>query len=179
MNKYIFILIGLCEKAGIIEVSLSHSFDMRNSLFGYFSLWGAFIRLFCFLPNCFYSLQSHAAFAEANIETLLLSYLYRLKPDLSFSGYMMLIPSLILAAISCHWPKSIGTYTFWDLSLSSLPQFLSLNIIDLEVYSYWGEKFDAMHLRYLNDPKQITHSITSQNIGFSYTAQLIIILFSF
>ena len=92
-------------------------------------------------------------------------YLYGLKLDLSFSGYMMLIPSLVLAA-----SPIIGSRASSSMLIGSITLILStvsiIEIIDMQVYSYWGEKFDAMHLRYLNNPKQITNSITFKTLIF-------------
>ena len=135
---------------------------MKNSLFKYFSLWGAFIRYFIFYWTIFI-LYIECAFSEANIETLLLSYLYRLKPDLSFSSYMILIPSLILALSPAIGPKVSARILLGSINLI-LATISIVEHIDLEVYSYWWEKFDAMHLRYLNDLKQITHTITSKTL---------------
>ena len=137
---------------------------MKNNLFKYLSLWGVFILYFIFYRTVFI-LYNGSTFANTTIDTLLLSYLYGLKLDLSFSGYMILIPSLILAA-----SPIIGSKGSSHLLIGSITLILTavsvIEIIDLEVYSYWGEKFDAMHLKYLDDPKQITNSISFKTLIF-------------
>ena len=137
---------------------------MKNNLFKYLSLWGVFILYFIFYRTVFI-LYNGSTFANTTIDTLLLSYLYGLKLDLSFSGYMMLVPSLILAA-----SPIIGSKGSSHLLIGSITLILTavsvIEIIDLEVYSYWGEKFDAMHLKYLDDPKQITNSISFKTLIF-------------
>jgi len=137
---------------------------MKNNLFKYFSLWGAFILYFVFYRTIFI-LYNGSSFADASIEKLLLSYLNGLKLDLSFSGYMMLIPSLILALSPVIGPKISSRMLAGSITLI-LAAVSIIEIIDLEVYSYWGEKFDAMHLKYLDNPKQITNSITFKTLVF-------------
>ena len=137
---------------------------MKNNLFKYLSLWGVFILYFIFYRTVFI-LYNGSSFADASIEKLLLSYLYGLKLDLSFSGYMMLIPSLILAVSPVIGPKISSRMLAGSITLI-LAAVSIIEIIDLEVYSYWGEKFDAMHLKYLDNPKQITNSITFKTLVF-------------
>ena len=137
---------------------------MKNNLFKYLSLWGVFMLYFIFYRTVFI-FYNISALTDVSISTLLLSYLYGMKLDLSFSGYMMLIPSLILAA-----SPIIGSRVSSSMLIGSITIILTavsiIEIIDMQVYSYWGEKFDAMHLRYLNDPKQITNSITFKTLIF-------------
>ncbi|MDA8707098.1 hypothetical protein N9L97_02125 [Cyclobacteriaceae bacterium] len=66
----------------------------------------------------------------------MLSYLYRLKPDLSFSGYMILIPSLILALSPAIGPKVSARILLGSINLI-LATISIVEHIDLEVYSYW------------------------------------------
>ena len=137
---------------------------MKNNLFKYLSLWVVFILYFIFYRTVFI-FYNISALTDVSIGTLLKSYLYGLKLDLSFSGYMMFIPSLILAA-----SPTIGSRASSTMLIGSITLILSavsiIEIIDMQVYSYWGEKFDAMHLRYLKDPKQITNSITFKTLMF-------------
>ena len=137
---------------------------MKNNLFKYLSLWGVFILYFIFYRTVFI-LYNGSSFADASIEKLLLSYLYGLKLDLSFSGYMMIIPSLILVVSPVIGPKISSRMLAGSITLI-LAAVSIIEIIDLEVYSYWGEKFDAMHLKYLDDPKQITNSISFKTLIF-------------
>ncbi|MAJ50878.1 MAG: hypothetical protein CMB82_04590 [Flammeovirgaceae bacterium] len=137
---------------------------MKNNLLKYLSLWGVFIFYFIFYRTVFI-LYNGSALADTSISTLLLSYLYGLKLDLSFSGYMMLIPSLILAASPVMGSKASSRLLIGSITLILIAVSI-VEIIDLEVYSYWGEKFDAMHLKYLNDPEQIINSITFKTLIF-------------
>ncbi len=138
---------------------------MKNNLFKYLSLWGVFILYFFIFYRTVFILYNGSSFTDANIETLLLTYLYGLKLDLSFSGYMMLIPSLILTVSSVIGPKISSRMLAGSITLI-LAAVSIIEIIDLEVYSYWGEKFDAMHLKYLDNPEQITNSITFKTLVF-------------
>ena len=137
---------------------------MKNNLFKYLSLWCVFMLYFIFYRTVFI-FYNISAVNDISIGTLLQIYLYGLKLDLSFSGYMMLIPSLILAA-----SPLIGSRASSRMLIGSITLILAtvsiIEIIDMQVYSYWGEKFDAMHLEYLNDPKQITNSITFKTLIF-------------
>ena len=137
---------------------------MKNNLFKYLSLWGVFMLYFVFYRTVFIFFNI-STLTDVSIGTLLQSYLYGLKLDLSFSGYMMLIPSLILAA-----SPIIGSRASSSMLIGSITLILStvsiIEIIDMQVYSYWGEKFDAMHLRYLNNLIQITNSFTFKTLIF-------------
>lgn len=72
---------------------------------------------------------------------------------------MMIMPSIILVVspfLRASWVKNILLwYTIIILNIVSV-----IEVIDLEIYSYWGEKFDALHLLYLTDPSQLTNSLS-------------------
>jgi phosphoglycerol transferase MdoB-like AlkP superfamily enzyme len=55
-------------------------------------------------------------------------------------------------------PKLTRYFIFSYLSLI-LCIISLIELIDMEVYTHWGEKFDVMHLLYLRKPTQITNSI--------------------
>ena len=111
---------------------------MKNNLFKYLSLWGVFMLYFIFYRTVFI-FYNISALTDVSISTLLLSYLYGMKLDLSFSGYMMLIPSLILAA-----SPIIGSRVSSSMLIVSITIILTavsiIEIIDMQVYSYWGGK---------------------------------------
>ena len=150
---------------------------MKNNLFKYLSLWGLFMLYFIFYRTVFI-LYNISALNDVPVSILLQSYLYGLKLDLSFSGYMMLIPSIILAASPIIGSRASSNMLIGTITLT-LAAVSIIEIIDMQVYSYWGEKFDAMHLRYLNDPKQIINSITFKTLMFPTFLSLFLFYFHF
>jgi len=76
-----------------------------------------------------------------------------LKLDLSMSGYLTLLPALILTLTSfSKWKipyRIINWYTCLGLVL-----ILIITFVDFEAYRYWGTRLDSAPLRFLTRPKE-------------------------
>lgn len=99
-----------------------------------------------------------------------LSFLYGLRMDLSFAGYICILPFIIflLQPIFKSF-KGNGIINIYTITLIILFSFFT--IADLGLYSAWGYRMDATPLQYLKSPKEMGASISS--------APLLLLLFIF
>ena len=128
---------------------------MKKIILQYLLLWSLFILIFILYRTLFIT-YNWSIYQETPFRSLLLSYVYGLKLDLSFIGYLMVIPSVFMCMASFIKPKLTRYFIFSYLSLI-LCIISLIELIDMEVYTHWGEKFDVMHLLYLRKPTQITN----------------------
>lgn len=119
----------------------------------YFTLWVAyfvFARLFFLL---FYFNKT----TKLGLTTALKTFLYGIRLDISFAGYLCLIPFLLI--IFTIFTNSKKTERFFKLYSSFLIVFISLLlIIDASLYEAWGVRLDTSLLPYLNTPKLMISS---------------------
>ncbi len=101
-------------------------------------------------------------------------FLYGLRMDISFTGYICIFPFLLLLvkslAINIRINKIIRMYTFILVILISF-----LTIADLELYTAWGFRMDATPLLYFKSPLEMGATVSSSPI---LLLLLIFILFS-
>lgn len=87
-------------------------------------------------------------------------FLYGLRMDVSFTGYICIIPFFLFLAksIAINIPinKLIRIYTYILIILLSF-----LTIADLELYNAWGFRMDATPLQYFKTPKEMGATISS------------------
>ncbi|MBS1738354.1 MAG: sulfatase-like hydrolase/transferase [Bacteroidetes bacterium] len=89
-----------------------------------------------------------------------LSFLYGLRMDLSFTGYICILPFLIfLIQPFLHSWNGNRIITIYSVSLIILFSFFT--IADLGLYGAWGFRMDATPLQYLKSPKEMGASISS------------------
>jgi phosphoglycerol transferase MdoB-like AlkP superfamily enzyme len=98
--------------------------------------------------------------------------------DLSTTGYIVCLPSLILAFSSFRHVKP----AYWILNVYSflmLVVFLLITLIDLEIYKYWGTRLDSAPLRFLNKPGETlaSSSLITLVLYFSAFVLLSMLLF--
>lgn len=95
--------------------------------------------------------------------TILKTFLQGLKLDASFSGYLVLIPFLIIT-FSIWLPQknikiALKVFTF---PIVFFVNFLML--VDLALYGSWGMRLDSTPLMYINTPKEMLASVTFGNL---------------
>jgi phosphoglycerol transferase MdoB-like AlkP superfamily enzyme len=71
--------------------------------------------------------------------------------DLSTTGYIVCLPTLILAFSSVRPSKPVR-FLLNVYSFLMLVAFLLITLVDLEIYKYWGTRLDSAPLRFLNTP---------------------------
>ncbi|KAA5547920.1 LTA synthase family protein [Adhaeribacter rhizoryzae] len=84
-------------------------------------------------------------------------FIYGLRMDISFAGYLSIIPFLLLL-VKAFFPqlnilKPIKYYTWFFIVLIAL-----LTTVDLELYNAWGFRLDATPLQYLATPTEMAAS---------------------
>ncbi|MGN6249189.1 MAG: LTA synthase family protein [Ginsengibacter sp.] len=94
---------------------------------------------------------------------ILKSFLYGLRLDASFTGYICIFPFLLFllrsVAIQLQVEKIIRIYTFIIVALLSF-----LMVADLGLYTAWGFRMDATPLQYFKTPKEMAASVSSSPV---------------
>lgn len=87
-------------------------------------------------------------------------FLYGLRMDASFAGYLCIFPFLLLLAkvFVPHFQiqKIIRVYTYILILIISF-----LVVADLELYNAWGFRMDATPLLYFKSPKEMAATVSS------------------
>jgi phosphoglycerol transferase MdoB-like AlkP superfamily enzyme len=138
--------------------------NLKNRLvfsLSYFCLWiGYFIfaRLF-FLLFYFEKTQN------LSINTTLKTFLYGARLDASFSGYLCILPFLLILFSLFRNPKKIGNLIKW-YSYILLISLTLLLIIDASLYASWGVRLDTTLFTYLNTPEVMLASVAASQMTF-------------
>jgi phosphoglycerol transferase MdoB-like AlkP superfamily enzyme len=115
--------------------------------------WIAFFEL----ARIIFLLYHHSQTSQLSIQTILLTFVYGLRMDLSMACYLILLPS-VFALLSLFLPlfKKPIIYKIY----SGLVLFLLLIIVlsDLQIYNEWGYRLDSTVLQYLSSPKEVIAS---------------------
>jgi hypothetical protein len=86
-------------------------------------------------------------------------FIHGFRLDLSTASYAMLLPSLFIALgiflDNRILKKILDVYTFILLAV-----FLTIIVVDLEIYKYWGVRMDISPLKYLKTPDEAMASTT-------------------
>ncbi|MBS1683361.1 MAG: LTA synthase family protein [Bacteroidetes bacterium] len=121
------------------------------------------VRLFVLLLFIFaisriiFLVAAHNAFAAESWQTILASFYYGLKTDVSAACYILLLPAL-LAGIELIWESSLLYYL--RLYYIWLVIFVNALVTSSEVglYPEWGTKMNYKALLYLQHPSEIFHT---------------------
>lgn len=125
----------------------------------YFSFWLGYFIIARILFLTYYYNQS----VELNINTILNTFIYGIRLDLSFAAYISAIPFLFL--ILSLWLKN--QYYLYFVKLYSYLIIISLSflmIVDLGLYEAWGIRLDSSPLIYINTPKEMLASLTFKDL---------------
>ena len=148
-------------------------FNIQYFLFwiGYF----VFARLF-FLVYYFDKTQ------ELGFLTILKTFLYGLRLDTAFAGYLVAIPFLLVIFSICIHPKKILNIIKW-YTIALLIFISLLLLIDAGLYQSWGVRLDTSLLPYLNTPELMiatvsTFQLVSGILGWIFISYLFIKIFN-
>ena len=129
---------------------------IRNK-YWYFFAYGIFWILYFEFARILFLSFHHELSSALPFTDLLLILLHGFKMDLSMSGYLMLIPGLVLAASpyvnASITRKFLKIYTGIFLAIISF-----LTVSDMELYRHWGFRLDDTPLLYLKNPKEVMGS---------------------
>jgi len=115
--------------------------------------WILFFQLFRFIFFT-YHLQKSIDLGGA---LLVQSAMHGLRMDVSFAGYILMIPTLLIGASGFHW-KWYGKMMVW-YSAFVCSLVVLLTVFDLELFRAWGYRIDASSLIYLKTPKEAIASM--------------------
>lgn len=109
------------------------------------------------LARVIFLLYHHAQASQLSLKTILLTFVYGFRMDLSMACYLILIPCLfvLLSVFMPLFRKSLIYKIYAGIVL-----FLLLVIVlsDLEIYNEWGYRLDSTVLQYLSSPKEVMAS---------------------
>ena len=132
-----------------------------NKLFfavSYFVLWIVYF----ILARCIFLIYNYDKVHELDFITVLETFFYGFKLDISAAGYLCLLPLLFIILFIKH-PKltiySISTYTCVILLLMNF-----LMLIDAALYQFWGARIDTVLFNYANTPLIMIASISKIQI---------------
>lgn len=125
---------------------------MKQRIILYFTVFFYFVFLFLIGKILFAFI--HASLGGAISAKDMLDILYNGLPlDLSMSGYLTILPALILIASIWIKPQIIArTYNIYFGIILLL--IATITVVDLVVYPYWGFHFDSTVFLYLKKPKE-------------------------
>ncbi|WP_221391890.1 LTA synthase family protein [Dyadobacter sp. NIV53] len=87
-----------------------------------------------------------------------------LRMDISFSGYIILLPTLLIAFTAKRWK---WYYKFMSVYSAVVSLFiLLLTVTDLELFRAWGFRIDGTSLHYLKTPKEAWASMGTAPVFF-------------
>jgi len=94
-----------------------------------------------------------------------------LQMDISFAGYILLVPTLLIAITGKYWNWYAKFISIYSAVVSLVIVFLV--IADLELFKAWGFRIDATSLHYLKTPKEALASM-----GAAPVIPLLLLLFA-
>jgi phosphoglycerol transferase MdoB-like AlkP superfamily enzyme len=95
-----------------------------------------------------------------------------LQMDLSFTGYILVIPTLLIAFSARGWNWYYKTLRVFSVMVSSLIVFLV--VADLELFGAWGFRIDGTSLHYLKTPVEAWASVSAAPV-FSLLLLLVVL----
>jgi len=126
---------------------------MKSKFFFFLKYFIFWVIIFTFFKLIFiiYHLEK---FNDTRLIDYILIFINGFKLDFSLIGYFFLIPTLLLVVLSLFknnlLKPIINIYTLVLLFFVSF-----LEIIDMELYNYWGFRLDETFLDYINTPKEM------------------------
>ncbi len=122
----------------------------------YFLLW-----IFYFVvARLFFLLFYFEKTQELEFLTVLKTFAYGIRLDISFASYLCLIPFLLVILSVFTTSKKNKTIIKW-YSISLIIILSLLLIIDASLYESWGTRLDAAFLKYLNTPSLMVASVSN------------------
>ena len=122
--------------------------------------YAIFWLVFFFFARLFFVLTHFSESSAAGGGQIALTFIHGLLLDISATGYIFLIPLLILipgVPFNGNWFRTfIKLYTWIIIAVSSI-----IIVTDTLLYKYWGFRMDYTPLLYLKTPKEAAASVTA------------------
>ena len=111
------------------------------------------------LFNIVFLIVYHELAKEAGFQAQVLSLVHGLKLDISLTGYIMMLPTLLMIVFSILRKEIIrkitGIYTFLILAML-VPAYIA----NLVIYGYWNFPIDKSIFAYLSTPADMAASVS-------------------
>lgn len=120
----------------------------------YFFFWLAIQTFFRLIFIIFY----HNLAGEINLLDKLIIFWKGLKMDLSLTGYILVLPTLVIAITSFIKKNIVRPFIHWFTLVILIPLTL-LFITNLVAYQYWSFPIDKNIFDYLSTPAEMTASL--------------------
>jgi len=113
--------------------------------------------IFFELARIIFLLYHHSQASQLSFKTILLTFVYGFRMDLSMSCYLIILPCLfvLFSLLIPFFRKSLPYKIYSGIALFL---FLTIILSDLEIYKEWGYRLDSTVLQYLSSPKEILAS---------------------
>lgn len=152
---------------------------MKKRIILFVTIFLFFIVVFVLAKIVFFWMHSSMG-GDIYMSDMLKSLWHGLKLDLSMSGYLTILPSLVLVASPWIDRKIIQNIynAYFGLILTLIT---IINVVDLVVYPYWGFHFDASVFLYLRKPQEALASASFLQIGLGLMAVIVVsfVLYAF
>lgn len=131
---------------------------MKQRLF-YLAQLALFFIVYFLISRFYFQISQFEQTLSLSLSDILLTYIHGIRLDLSFTGYLMLLFSIMMI-LSFFIKKNyfrvmINVIVIFFIGLLSL-----IVISDGELYKHWGFRMDTAPLMYLNNPKLAMASTT-------------------
>lgn len=126
-----------------------------TAILGYAIFW----LIFFYFARLFFIATHFREAAQFSFGSIASSFLHGLQLDISATGYIFLIPALLMipgVLLTGKWFKVfVRWYSFIIIIISSI-----IIVADTLLYKYWGFRMDYTPLIYLKTPKEAAASVT-------------------
>jgi phosphoglycerol transferase MdoB-like AlkP superfamily enzyme len=115
--------------------------------------WIAFFEL----ARIIFLLYHHSQTSGLSFKTILLTFVYGFRMDLSMACYLIILPCLfvLLSVLIPFFRKPVIYKVYSGIVLFF---FLLIVLSDIEIYQEWGYRLDSTVLQYLSSPKEVMAS---------------------
>jgi len=113
----------------------------------------------CFfeLARIIFLLYHHSQTSRLSFKTIVLTFVYGFRMDLSMGCYLILLPCLfVLLSVVISFFRKPPVYKIYSALVLFLFSIIVLS--DLEIYNEWGYRLDSTVLQYLSSPKEVMAS---------------------
>jgi len=135
----------------------------------YFAMWV----LYFLFARIFFLLFHFKKTSELGFLTTLKTFFYGIQLDLSFAGYLSIIPFLLIL-LSIFIPSKIASFLIKIFTYLTVFILTLLLLTDASLYSSWGVRIDKTLLTYINTPKIMLASVSGFQLFLGLSFWLIL-----
>ena len=149
---------------------------MKNRL-GTLLQFSIFWLTFFIVGKLIFTVLNYSVIEDLYFIDVLKSFVVGLKLDLSFLGYILVLP-FVLFIIDSLYPNKLTQPLFSWYCYLLIVVFGLVIIIDSVLYQHWGIKLDVDPLKYINQPGLIVGNLSILSLLFDSTIYIVFIFLS-